>query len=210
LRIIDDDRQLQTLGAALSYQEQLVFENRFLHDFFYDHVLWRSREQMERSGFYWKTLEFLPHQLPAIRLLRSWPLVRFLNRFFHISEQIGRESAQKYARSGAIGALIIEEKSPVAWVRAGQATERLWLMATELGISLQPAAGILYLMEHINTGNTSAVYPEEAARIREACTIIHESFDAAGASIPMVVRLGYADEPSARTERLPLKHFLVH
>ena len=43
--IIDDDKFLNILGSALAANEQIIFENKELHDFFYNHILWNEEDQ---------------------------------------------------------------------------------------------------------------------------------------------------------------------
>ena len=203
LKLIDQDELLQALGQSLAINEEVLFGNKELHRFFYDHILWKEEEQDKAGGFYIKTLEFLPHQLKGVKLFKSWLILRILNKLAGASKMIVKENAEKYAKSGTIGVIIAKGNSDADWVNAGRTFERVWLTATKLGLSLHPCTGVLYFMERIKGGDKSAFSPCHLKLIEEAYRNILKVFSAEGQAIPMMFRLGFAEPPSARSRRMP-------
>ncbi len=202
LKMIDDQPTLDVLGKALAVNEQMIFENKELHSFFYNHVLWNSEEQEKAGGFYIKTLEFLPHQLRGVKIFKHWHVLKILNKIGKVSRVIAKENAEKYAKSGAFAVIMINGNTDVDYVNAGRVAEKVWLTATRLGISVHPCTGVLYFMENIRAGNIAVFSEKHRHIIKEAYGDIVKMFDAEGKTIPMLFRLGFAGTASARSMRM--------
>jgi len=194
---------MSVLGQAVAVNERVLFENRALHDFFYQHLLWDKNEQCDRSGFYIETLEFLPRQLKAVKLLSSWTLLKFLNATIGIGNKIASENAAKYIH-GSMLAIMVNGRAPQDFVRAGRALERIWLTATQFGLAIHPCTGVLYLYERIIDGDGDVFSPLHRSLIEKAYLDIQGAFGATGRAIPMLMRIGHATQPSARSDRFPL------
>lgn len=202
LKILDDKESLNVLGKALAVNEQVIFENKKLHNFFYEHILWNEEDQGKAGGFYIKTLEFLPHQLKGVKLFRSWLVLKVLNKIGKVSKIIAKENAEKYANSGALTVVAIKGNAREDFVNAGRVAERVWLKATELGLSVHPCTGTIYFMERINGGDSDAFSQNHLEIIKKAYGDIERIFRVEGKTIPMLFRIGYADAPSARSLRM--------
>ena len=203
LRLIDDEASLKKLGGALAVNEKIIFENKLLHDFFYGHILWKENEQDKAGGFYIKTLEFLPHQLKGVQLFKNWFVLNIMNKVVGASKMIVKENAEKYAKSGTLGAIIMNGNSSEDFVRAGRAVERVWLVAAKLGLAVHPCTGVLYFNEQVKDGGGANFSNEHLALIDASYKDIISVFGAAGKTIPMLWRIGYADPPTARSMRMP-------
>jgi hypothetical protein len=202
LRIVDDAHSLEILGDALAVNEQIIFENKQLHRFFYDHILWDEKDQEKAGGFYVKTLEFLPHQLKGVKVFKRWSILRVLNKIAKVSRVIAKENAQKYAKSGALAVVAVDGNTPSDYVHAGQIAQRVWLTATQIGISVHPCTGVLYFMENIRGGNGAVFSDEHRTAIEKAYNDIVRVFKADALTMPMLFRLGFADSASARSMRM--------
>ncbi|MEK9182128.1 MAG: hypothetical protein AAB781_00895 [Patescibacteria group bacterium] len=202
LKILDDEESLNVLGKALAVNEQIIFENKKLHDFFYEHILWNEEEQGKAGGFYIKTLEFLPHQLKGVKLFKNWIILKILNKIGKVSKMIAKENAEKYANSGALAVVVAKGNSREDFVNAGRTAEKVWLKATELGLSVHPCTGVIYFMERIKGGDKEAFSQSHLETIKTAYSDIERTFGTEGKTIPMLFRLGFADEPSARSLRM--------
>lgn len=202
LKLIDSEASLNTLGKALAVNEQIIFENKHLHDFFYNHILWREEDQNKAGGFYIKTLEFLPHQLKGVKLFKSWIILKILNKVAGVSKMIVKENAEKYAKSGSLGAVIINGNTSKDFVNAGRTVQRAWLTATKLGLSVHPCTGVLFFNEQIKDGGRSFFSKRHLEIIESAYNDIASILGTGGKTIPMLFRIGYADEPTARSMRM--------
>lgn len=201
LKIIDNKESMNVLGDALAVNELVLFSNKQLHDFFYDHIIWKDDEQDKAGGFYIKTLEFLPHQLKAVKLFKSWFILNILNKLGKVADKIAKENAEKYAKSGTLVAVVVDGNSNSDFVKGGRAMQRVWLKATELGLSAHPCTGTLFFMERIKGGDKNVFSDKHLKIIENAYNNIINTFEAEGKTIPMLFRIGYADAPSARSLR---------
>lgn len=195
----DDQEKMSILGRAAALNEKIIFENESLHDFFYKHILWNQDEQ-NATGFYIKSLEFLPQQLPIVKLLKNWKILVYMNRFFKISRVIARDNAKKYESSGTFFALTLSENTGKGYVMLGREFQRLWLTATKEGLAIQPCTGILFFNARIQSGDQSVFTESHIKEIHEACTHIEDTFGT-NDTIGMFGRIGYAPPPSGRATR---------
>lgn len=202
LKIINDEESLNILGKALAVNEQIIFENKKLHDFFYEHILWNEEDQGKAGGFYIKTLEFLPHQLKGVKLFKNWLILKILNKIGKVSRMIAKENSEKYANSGSLAVVVAKGSDREDFVNAGRMAERVWLKATELGLSVHPCTGTIYLMERIKGGDTNVFSQNHLKTIKDAYSDIERAFGVENKTIPMLFRIGYADEPTARSLRM--------
>ncbi|MBU6431320.1 MAG: hypothetical protein KGJ58_03475 [Patescibacteria group bacterium] len=202
LKIIDDEESLNVLGKALAVNEQVIFENKRLHDFFYEHIIWNEEDQGKAGGFYIKTLEFLPHQLKGVKLFKNWLILKILNKIGKVSRMIAKENSEKYANSGALAVVVARGNSRENFVNAGRVAEKVWLKATEFGLSIHPCTGVIYFMERINGGDIDVFSENHLEIIKSAYADIAQTFGVEGKTIPMLFRIGYADAPSARSLRM--------
>lgn len=202
LRIIDDEESLNILGKALAVNEQIIFENKKLHNFFYEHIIWDEEDQGKAGGFYIKTLEFLPHQLKGVKIFKNWLILKILNKIGKVSRMIAKENAEKYANSGALAVVVAKGNGREDFVNAGRVAEKVWLKATELGLSVHPCTGVIYFMERIKSGDADDFSQTHLETINNAYADIARTFGVEGKTVPMLFRIGYADDPSARSLRM--------
>jgi hypothetical protein len=201
--IIDDMARMGALGQALAMHEKVLFENKSMHDFFYDHVLWNKQDEDKAGGFFIDTLEFLPHQLKAVKLLKHWSILKVMNTLFGVSRAISKDNGKKYAASGSFGVFSMRRNTKEDYVYFGMLLERVWLTATKHGIAVHPCNGTLYLMEYIKHTDGDNLSENQKVDIHEAyrtlTTIIKPTNDE---TISFIVRLGKAEKPTAVAKRL--------
>lgn len=202
LVLMDDDSVLASLGSALALNEQILFENKKIHDFFYDHIIWDKKDEGNAGGFFIDTLEFLPHQLGAVKLFKNWKILSLLNRVVGVARKISQENGEKYATSGTLGAIVMTSTAKEGWVNAGRSVQRMWLTATKLGLSVHPCNGTIYCMEQINDGGKNNFSEKHSTLITQAYQDIAKGFTISEGTIGFVFRIGYADPPTARALRL--------
>lgn len=200
--IIDDERNMKTLGVALATNERVLFENKKLHTFFYSHIIWHKKDEEKSGGFYVDTLEFLPHQLKAVKIIKNWPLLKILNFIPGVSKIITKENSDKYTKSGAFGALYMKGTTYEDYVNLGRSVERLWLTATTLDIAMHPCNGTIYLMGNIKDNGTADFSGEHVSMIEESYNEIVRAFNAKDSHIGFIFRIGKAEKPTAVAKRI--------
>jgi nitroreductase len=201
-KIVQDDLVLPSLGKDLALNEKILFENKYIHDFFYEHIIWDKKDEEKAGGFYIDTLEFLPHQLKAVKIFKNWLILSMANKIAGISSMIAKENGEKYAKSGNFGALIMKGHSREDYVNMGRSMQRIWLTATSLGIAMHPCNGTIYFMEQIEDSKGSEFSQLHHSLIKESYKNILSIFGVEKEKIGFIFRMGKADKPTARAKRL--------
>lgn len=201
--IIDDPSRMPALGQALAVHEKVLFENKSMHDFFYDHILWKKEDENKAGGFYIDTLEFLPHQLKAVKLFKNWNVLRVVNALFKVSRAISKDNGKKYSESGSFGVFSMRRNAKEDYVHFGMLLERVWLTVTKYDIAVHPCNGTLYLMEYIKHTDGKDLSDDQKVDVREAYRTLTENIKPKDdETLAFIVRLGKAQMPSATAKRL--------
>lgn len=202
LLLVDgDEERMRVIGRSLAAHEKVLFEHKKMHDFFYDHILWDEKDERKAGGFYIKTLEFLPHQLGAVKLFKNWTLLKLFNRFFKVSTMISEDNGKKYARSGTFGAITLSDESNSGYLELGMSLQRVWLAATNLGLAFHPCNGTLYLMKYLHSSGQEEFSLEHKKLIETSYRDIVSSFST-GKEIAFIFRVGKADASTSTAKRL--------
>lgn len=208
LILLEQPETIAKLAKAISTNERILFENRLLHDYFFDHVRWTREEERDRAGgFYFKTLE-INAPLPLFRLLRKWPAMNFFNKL-GMSKKISQENEKVFASAPALGALVMQGNTSTDYLNAGRIFERLWLTATNLGLSLQPMTGVVYLHENIRQGQPGPLNSDEQRSITMAFETVTHLMKTPQGTISVLFRLGHADPPSSVSSRVATEKTIV-
>lgn len=200
---IQDSEKMKDVAKAGSVNEQVMFGNKFIHNFFFEHINWTEKEELEkRLGFYIKTLELPPPAQVALRLFRYWPVMNLLNKL-GLNKIIAKGNAVNYANSSAMMVFSVKNNFPRDFIIAGRLMQRLWLKATAMGLSAQPIAGMLFFMQAIIGGETNKFAPFQIELIKNAYAKIKDVFGINNEIPVMILRVGYGGEPTARSSKKP-------
>lgn len=202
--LVEEDEQRKKIAKLASRNEKIIFGNKSLHSFFFGHINWTKEEDDEKSiGFYIKTLELPPPVETAFKIIKKWSVMRILNKLGFSSFVAGANSSI-YGASSAIGVVLVSRNTPEDFIHAGRLTERIWLTATSLDLSVQPLAGLIYLMHRIRANEIQDFSPAQVKIIKDAYKGIETVLDIRdnNSMIAMMFRIGTDGEPSARSPRL--------
>lgn len=203
LSLIEERNEIISTAEAISVNERLVMENRSLHDFLFGMIRWNAEEERAKPGLNIDTMEFPAPQRFALRFLKHWSVVQALN-CIGFSRVAPKGSAALFASSGALGALTVKNDSDSDFFEAGRVLQRIWLTATQHGVSIQPLAALPYLAQRVAAKDTADLSPEHIALIRGAYGKISRVFGAVpGDTMAMLFRIGYGPAPTARSLKLP-------
>lgn len=200
--LIDAPDELATVGAAVSVNEIVMFENKELHGLFMKEMVWTAEEEREKGGgLFMKTMELKPPQQVALKnVFRHWPLMSTLNKV-GIAKKIASGNAKVYASTAAMGAIIVEDTDE-AFLDAGRVMERIWLEATRLGLGFQLTTGILFMHQRVLSGDFPGLSEKHRGAIEQAYGTIATLFKTRG-TIALVFRVGEAPPPSALSIKQP-------
>lgn len=202
--LVETPQEISRLGRVGSTNEEVMLANRSLHDFFFNHVNWTKGEDEEKKiGFYIKTLELPPPAEKMFKLFSNWSVMRVLARL-GFNRLVAKQNAATNASASAIGALMIDRTEPLDFVKVGRTVERLWLMATSLGLSFQPLTGVLFFKLKFDGKDKEEFSPHEQKLITDAYQEASRIFRADGKHISFMFRVGRGDTPSAHAVRFPL------
>lgn len=209
-KFIDDKTTIGILAKIISNHERLLFENKFLHNFFFDHIRWNEKENsINPAGFYIETLELSPKEKKGFSILKRWVLARILG-FVGMPKKVSEANATKYNASSELGIIYSDSVSSLSLINAGRSFERLWLTATKEGLSLQPLTGLLFLRQHVLSHNNSPLSEKEKKIIIDSYDEISKIFAVGEKQILLLFRIGIGEPPTAQASRFPLNKFLKY
>ncbi|MCR4310989.1 MAG: nitroreductase [Candidatus Taylorbacteria bacterium] len=206
--LVSEPLQMKTIAEAVAVGDRVLFENRSLHDFFFDHISWTHKEDdQKKSGFFIDTLELPPEAKKGFPLFKYWPFARFLG-VVGVTKKIAKQNESIYSSGSALAVLTAPSRSPHDFVSVGRITERLWLTATKLGLQCQPMTAVLFFSHRIAGGEGEVFSSAHTGLIKNA----YQTFSKWGSkngAILMILRVGRSSPPSARSLRFPLSHFIT-
>lgn len=201
LKIITNPESIKQLAWACSRNEQIVLENKKLHNFLFKHITWTEKEDKIKKGFYIKTLELKKPQSLMFRILSLWKINKILNKL-NISKVVAKDNAKLYEQSGLFIGIITNNLDKTSLLKTGMMAQRLWLMATKNNLYMQPLTGITFLNHRINDeSNTGEFKKEHVELIKLSYEKIENILDSKNNFITLIFRLGYSNKPSAWTKR---------
>lgn len=201
--IISHRNKINEVAPALSVMEKIALEHKNLHRLFFGDILWSEAENRKgKPGLFIKTLEVPPPARLLFRILKFWSATRFAN-FFGFSHLASRGNAKLYTQSGAYAVILSSHDSPTGFVNAGRLTQRVWLTATSLGLSVQPVTGILFMGRRFlarDVDNFNSQHVNQAISAYE--TIKTQVGVNNKECLAMLLRIGYSEPPTARSARM--------
>jgi hypothetical protein len=137
--------------------------------------------------------------------------MRLANRL-GMSWAFANSAKKPIVRSGAIGLLVTSDPSDPGYLEAGRMFQRVWLKATQTGLSFQPLGALPLFLTKLAVEGPDVFQTSHAAALESIVTPFHDLFSNKDRSAPvMLFRIGYAPAPpTARSIRYPLDQILIH
>ena len=199
------DAPNKELAAHISLNEQVLFENKYIHSSFFNALSWNASEPGKMP------ITALALPLPGrlmFTLARTWKRMLFLNKL-GLSKIVPAQTRLLYEAAGAYGALTTADTSPLSFYEAGKVMERIWLTATQQEVAIQPLTGIVLLQHALAKDQNLPLSREHKHLIQKAYDAISSDF-----SIPInekilfVFRLGIASKETSQTPRKSISSFV--
>lgn len=193
---------IRAAAAASALMEQVALETPSIRTLFLGEILWSDAENRSGAqGLYIKTMELPPPVRLLMRRLRNSFVARIANAI-GFATMARLTNSRLYASAPAMGLITVTEETPAAYIAAGRALERAWLVATAHSLAFQPVTGILFLGRSVEKGNAEGLLLRHFDRIRGANATIKKQFGVEDSDIPMMLfRVGYAPRATARSFR---------
>jgi len=196
IKFIEDKDERNIIGESLSVNEILTLENEKLHKLFFKEIIWSSKKEFQRTtGFPVKTMELKPPQKIMLKFLRNWQVMKLFNNI-NFARLIANDNAKIYSSGAGIVAIIISNKDE-DFLLAGRVMERIWLKATQIGLSVHPITGILYFWQAIQNNMIDFFSQEHIEMVNNAYEKIKKIFNVNENIIALTLRIGPSADPSA-------------
>lgn len=196
LSLVESPEAMRVISRALTTMEETALGNKNLHKFFFDDILWSAEENKAgKQGLYIKTLELPPPAQAMFRLLKHWGFAKFLAKI-GFPRIIAETNAKQNASASAFGVITAVRSDRATYLEIGKLMERLWLLATAEGLSLQIVTGITFLARSLRVPEVARLFtPAEQERIRAAHAIIKKNVDESREPV-LIFRVGMSAGPS--------------
>jgi len=198
----EDKAEKKIIASAASTMERIALETPAIHKLFFRGILWNKKDNdAGQGGLYIKTLESPPPIRVAFKFLKHWAITNIFNKI-GFSKLASKGNAGVYAKSSALYVVVMDSDTGKDFINAGRISQRIWLNATKLGLSVQPVTGILFLARRVIAGDTGVFLNSHIPLIKNAYEKIKATFGIGSGTIAMMFRVGYANKPTARSYRL--------
>lgn len=194
--LVEGRIEKETVAKAASLNDRLLFKNRGLHDFLFDHIRWDEKEAKDSGdGLDIRTLGLNAFQRRVFSALRPWRAAKIANLFGF--SRLAASQAYKLCRdSSALGLILMDGLSPGAFVKGGRLLERVWLTASSLGLAFQPMTGVTFLIQRLHTADGAGLSERQKKLLREAEKELMTVFPMGKErAVIMLFRIGYAPPP---------------
>jgi hypothetical protein len=189
-------------GAA----ERIRILNPVCHqELFTREIRWTTEEaERTRDGLDLATFELSLSERTGMSVAADAHAIR------HVRDWQGGKGFEKLSGDGirsssAIALVSIPDLAVRNQLMGGRAAERVWLKATELGLSAHPISAPIFLGVFNRTHPDGVFGPEEREEIERLYQRTLHAFDLGQRQPLFMMRLARAGEPSVRSLRRPLE-----
>ena len=207
LQVLTEAEPLDEMGLVLGAGDRFRFFDERLYREMIVEMRWNSRQAEEtRDGIDIATLELGEVDEAGLRLLSSWPVVRFL-RSMGIGGALEDLSRRAVQSASALALVTYGGTSPLDYFLGGRAVERLWLTATALGLAVQPMSSLPFLFARLERGD--GFEPGEQGVLRGLRERYARLFRVGPRQAEILLfRLARVDGPTVRSLRRPVEAVL--
>jgi nitroreductase len=207
LQMLTDSGALEEIGGILGAGDRLRFFDERLYREMMREMRWSPDEARESGdGVDIATLDLRDVDEAGLRLLSSWPVVRFL-RSMGMGGALEDLSKKAVEAASAVALLTVRGTEPGDYFRGGRAMERVWLAATALGLAVQPLSSLPYMFARLEGGD--GFEGRERAELADLRTRYAGLFEVSPDTGELLLfRLARAEPPGARSLRRPVEAVL--
>lgn len=197
---IDTEKDKKIMQKIVFDADRILFEDKRLHQGLFRWLNLKGNDK--KVGMNLDVLGLNPAQQLVFPLLADWEKMKLLNRV-GASRIAAVNSVQLLKSSPAYALLAMTKSVPEAYIHAGRIMERFWIRANGMGLSVQPMAGFVFLLNHFSKNDECASFMnahrhmiiEMAKKIKRIADVSHELNNI------MFFRVGFAERYSKRTQR---------
>ncbi|MGH7437939.1 MAG: hypothetical protein ACRENE_19845, partial [Polyangiaceae bacterium] len=211
LELVADPDAMTRLGEVVARAERLRMLDPTLHREMVQELRW-SPEDARRTadGIDVATLELSAADAAGLHLLRSPVVVQAL-RSVGGGEGLKKATRKAVGAASALGLLRLRVdggRDLAAYLRGGEALQRVWLSAHAQGVAVQPMTVLLYLLARAEDGAGAGLDEPERAELAALRTELGTVTGPARGAEIMLMRFLIADPPTARAARREVDEIL--
>jgi nitroreductase len=201
-------QELREFAQLVGMGNQIRLEHQPFHQELYNNLRFTATEaQRTRDGLDVATLQLPPGLGKILVALRKWPRMNWANTF-GFARFVARSAKLEVLHSGAVGFISVGAPEIRQFVQSGRAMERMWLMATQLGLCFHPTASLPVFLTHARTGGQQ-LKPQHRRLVADMSTRFNRLFpEVSRRSVQMAFRIGYGPTPKVRSLRRKVEEVL--
>ena len=201
LRLITDSDQLAELADILAQSDRLRYLTPLLHREMISELKWPGRDRLE-IGIDVRTLGLDPVDLAKLQVASRADVMTLLASWGG-GAALGDSTRDRIMASSGLAIVSVDGDSASAYLRGGAAAERVWVVAAQNGIDVQPISPVfLYARSDGDRAGLAPDFTRELAVLQDRFTGLLE-FGPDEAPV-LVLRLSHDAGPAVRSGRLPM------
>ena len=172
--------------------------------FFEREMRWTPEEAEQRAdGIDIRGLGIDPQNMLAIQILRNYNVVSTLSSVDggQAFDAISMDAALSASAMGLVTGPDLQIKN---LLRGGQAWEKLWLKATEMGLAVHPLISPLYLFNRLRNGGEEVLSAVAQEKLGKLYPEFHKIWDLKNEEALFMFRIFYTDIQPVKSMRLSI------
>jgi molybdopterin/thiamine biosynthesis adenylyltransferase len=201
LHLVTDPGRIAECAQVLGACERIRFLTPRLHQEMMSELRWPGEDST--VGIDVRTLELSDSDLAKMSVIRRTDVVALLERW-DVGDALGDNARTAVRASSALAVVTVPNASPAAYLRGGSAVERLWIVAQQAGMGVQPVSPVFVFavqeadFETLGGSRWAAELHALSTQFRATVGLGSET------ALALVLRLSHVPPPSVRSTRLPL------
>ena len=208
---VTDRDIISRIGKLICKADRMRLMNLYGHqDFFKNEIRWTKSEcESTRDGLDLSLFDLTALDKIGLQLSKELETINVLNE---IDGGKGFERISRYSfdSASAVGLIDIPDFSQEALIDGGMAAERIWLMATCLGLGFQPFTILQMLFSRLHMDDLSYLNDSERHKVIGLKSELEEILPVLkGRKSVFLFRITKADKPDSTSLRKPIDQKLV-
>ncbi len=204
---IDNPQTKKIMQKVIFDADRILFENEQLHQGLFKWIHLKKEEQGALDGMDLDILELEKFQQPFFPILGNWKVLSLLNHF-GLSRIASLNSVQLLKSSPAYCLLTIDNTSAKNYIAGGRVMERIWIKANSLGLSVQPMAGSIFILNHLRHDGAVKFFDRHQEIIKKMLSSVNTVINDRAQIPVMFLRFGYSEPPTNRSRRRKVDNVL--
>ena len=209
LTIIDDFNTIDKIAAIAGIADRISLLHAPSHFEFFRQLRWSNDECMRTGdGVHIDSLGLSQAEIIAMRMIKKQEVIQLLSDW-RGGQALEYTARKAVASSFGVGLLTMPDYSPLNYILAGKAIQRMWLSATKSDISIQPMQAAVLQFTHLSNGRAVNM-PDH---VREEITEMYDNFSSIFHGLEttkpvFMFRMSIAEKPVIKTYRRQIEKVL--